>query len=209
MLPFNSENHAKNLPSIYKSDSNSNNFKLLEVERSQGETLRESLQSIDAILDLDNAKGKTLELYGERVGQARGQATDEQYLYLIKARIMRNLSNGSYESIIQALCATFNCEPSEISIIEKDEPCVVESINLPLSTLARAGLSLTQANALIKALMPVGVRLETAMLEGTFAFADSEGEYDENAGFCDVEGGTKGGYLGSLGTDTNEPILPI
>lgn len=209
MAGYNSENHAQNLPDSYKKTTDSNNYKILEIERIATNNVRETLQEISNSRDLDKAKGKTLDLYGEMVGQARGLATDEQYLLLIKSRLMRNLSNGSYESIINSLCATFNCDPSEISIVEKDEPCVVQSIVLPLPMLVQAGLTLSQTNALIKSLIPVGVQLETALLEGTFMFSDSENEYDEEAGFCDVEGGTIGGYLGALSGETKEPILPI
>lgn len=209
MAGFKSANHAQNLPDSYKKTKDSNNYKILEIERIAVNNERETLQKIGNSRGLDNAKGKTLDLYGEMVGQARGLATDDQYRLLIKSRLMRSLSNGSYESIVKSLCATLNCKPSEISITEKDEPCVVQSITLPLTILAQAGLSKAQANALIKSLMPVGVTLETTLLEGTFMFSDSENDYDEEAGFCDVEGGSMGGYLGSLGEEGNETILPI
>lgn len=209
MKGFNSDNHALNLPDSYKKTKDSNNYKILEIERSAVNKERETLHEIENSRDLDKAKGKTLDLYGEMVGQARGRMSDDQFLLLIKSRIMRNLSNGSYESIKRALCATFNCQPSDISIIEKDEPCVVQSISLPIPILAQAGMSMAQTTTLIKSLMPVGVTLETTLLEGTFMFSDRENEYDAEAGFCDVEGGTLGGYLGSLGEETNETILPI
>lgn len=209
MRSFNSDNHALNLPDSYKKTKDSNNYKILEIERNAVNNVRETLQEILNSRGLENAKGKTLDLYGEMVGQARGQMTDEQYLILIKSRIMRNLSNGTYESVLQSLSASLNCNPADISIVEKENEACVVQITLPITILATAGFSMAQTNAMIKSLLPVGVKLENALLEGTFMFADGEGEYDEAAGFCDVEGGTIGGYLGSLSSDTNEPTLPI
>ena len=113
---YNSEHPASNLPDAYVKKPTSNNYKILEIERREAEILRESLYSIESILDISKATGKTLDLYGERVGQRRGLATDDQYRVLILARIMRNLSNGSYNSVIKCLSLMFNCDPSEIHI---------------------------------------------------------------------------------------------
>lgn len=209
MAQFNADNHAQNLPDAYKKTTDSNNYKILEIERFAVNDFRKTIQELFESLDIDTARGKTLDLYGGMVGQPRGVSTDEQYILLIKSRIMRNISNGSYESISKSICATFNCEPSQVSIIEKSDPCVVELVVLPLAVISRAGLTTKQTVSLIKTLIPVGIRLESFLFEGTFSFGSTENEYDENAGFCDVEGGTLGGYLGIVYGEDNEPILPI
>lgn len=206
---FNKENLVKNLPDAYKKNNESNNFKILEVERIECANLRDDLQSINEILDINNATGKTLDRYGERVGQPRGLATDAKYLLMIKAKIMRNLSNGSYQSIIDALCETFSCDPSEVYIQDEDEPCTVKLVSLPLAFIIGAGLSTSQTVAIIKSMLPVGVSLSTFLFEGTFEFADRENEQDTEKGFCDIEGGTMGGYLGATDSDLTDEILPI
>lgn len=194
---FNRKNHAKNLPDSYKKTKDSNNYKILEVERLACAKLRETLYEIDSILDINNATGKTLDLYGERVGQSRNGATDEKYLCMIKAKIMQNLSNGSIPSIQRALCAIFDCDPSQVSITNGDKPCTVVVSNLPLETITKAGFSIEQAEKIVQSLLPVGVNLETFMIEGTFVFAENDGLIDANVGFSDVDGGT-GGYFGTL-----------
>jgi hypothetical protein len=206
---FNSENHARNLPDVYKKSTDSNNYKILEIERQTGIGAKETLEEILNSLDLDNAKGKTLDLYGEMLGQQRGIATDEQYLLLIRTKIMRNLSNGSYPSILQSLCATFSCDPSQIYIEELESPCTVKLNSLPLTVINNAGITSAQASAIVKKLLPVGITLESFLFEGTFQFADTETEQSTDAGFCDVEGGTTGGYLGVSGGDEVEQLLPI
>lgn len=209
MAEYNASNHALNLPDAYKKTKDSNNFKILEIERCQVNDFRQTLQQLSDCLDIDNATGKTLDLYGEMVGQPRGLATDDQYLIMIKARIMRTLSNGCYESIMNAICMTFGCSPSLVYIKESEQPCVVEAVSLPLDIIMRSGLTVSQTNEIVRRMLPVGVRLETSLFEGTFEFAENEGEYDEEAGFNDVENGTMGGYFGALGEDKNETILPI
>lgn len=141
------------------------------------------------------------------VGQLRGKATDEQFHIMIRSRIVRNMSNGDYNSIINAVCMIFDCDPGEVYILEKDTPCVVELIGVPYAALSSAGLGLENAVKIIKELLPAGIRLETFILNGTFEFADTADEYDENAGFGDIEQ-TIGGYLGmvAVGEDVDLPI---
>lgn len=209
MLNFNAENHAKNLPDTYSKGSDSNNFKILEVERLACNAVREELKEIDTILDLNEASGKTLDYYGERVGQVRGKATDEQYLLMIKSKIMQNICDGTSASIINAICMTFGCEASQIHIIEDTAPCSVKIESLPLAIINQAGLSTEQVIQMIKRLLPVGVALTSFLFDGTFEFAETENVQDEEKGFCDVEGGTIGGYFGVTGSDVSDTILPI
>lgn len=212
MKEYNSENHVKNLPDAYKKSSSSNNYKILEIGRRSKQILRNELKEIDNVLSLDNASGKTLDLYGERIGQRRGKASDAQYLIMLKAKMMRTMSNGSYNSIINAMAETFNCDLTDIIVEEADEACVIKKLSVPISVINRAGLSSSQAHQIIRSLLPLGVRLDEYLLEGTFCFANGENEYDESAGFAlEENAGTDdvGGYLGATGSDINDEILPI
>lgn len=203
------ENHINNLPDCYNKEKTSNNYKILELSDYNVDKIRRTLKDIENSLNLNNAKGKTLDYYGELVGQSRGLATDEQYILLIKTKIMRNLVNGSNKSITDALCAILNCKQSQVFITETTKPCEV-TITVPLSTIINAELTVNQFTQLLKTLIPVGVVLSSnAMYEGTFEFSNVENEYNEKAGFCDVEGGTIGGYLGTISANTDEIVLPI
>ena len=113
----------QNLPDAYCKNSDSNNAKLLGIECDAVHALSDAVNSIYDSLDIDKAYGKTLDLYGDMVSQARGKATDEQYRILIKNQITRNFCNGDYNSLMSALCVTFNCNPSDISLVEPEEPC--------------------------------------------------------------------------------------
>lgn len=210
MSGFNDLNHVKNLPDYYSKSENSNNFKILSIEKYAVDDLQTDITDVWNSLDINNATGATLELYGEMLNQPRGVATDAQYLYMIKSKIMRNLSGGDYLSVIKSICMTFDCAPSEVLILEKEEPCVVELVVLPLNVINRAGLTTRQTVAMIKELLPVGITLESFLFEGTFTFSLSESEYDEDAGFAPSEDDqTIGGYLGILYGEDDEPELPI
>ena len=209
MTSFNCDNYVKNLPDCYAKTDDSNNYKILSVERYAIADFKADIANVFNSLDLNKATGKTLDLYGEMLGQPRGIATDEQYVLMIRSKIMRNLSGGDYTSILKAICMTFDCEPSQVFIKEKDTPCTVELVVLPLSVINKAGLTTKQTVEMIKQIMPVCVTLESFLFEGTFTFSNSENEYAEQAGFCDVEGGTIGGYFGLVYGEDSEPILPI
>lgn len=196
MSEFIKENHVKNLPDSFCKTETSNNFKLLELERLTLEEYRQTLTELFDMIKLENARGKTLDMYGETVGQPRGRASDEQYVLMIKAKLMQNLSNGSYPSILNSLCTTFDCEPSQIYIEESETPCKVNAVKIPLGAVIKADITPEDTEKLIKSLLPVGVSLESYLYEGTFTFSDIENEYRENEGFCEFDGDTNGGYFG-------------
>lgn len=209
MAEFHFDNLAKNLPEVYKKDESSNNFKILEIERLANEDLRQTLESISAALNIDNAKGAVLDMYGARYGQARGKATDAQYIAMIKSKVVRSLSSGSYKDIVDAICYTFGCDKSEVLLVETDTPMSVRLEKAPLGAVIRAGFSSRQAEQIVERLLPVAVTLDYASLEGTFEFAETETEYDETKGFSESENGTIGGYLGWTGSEESIDELPI
>lgn len=204
------EELIKNLPDSYRKDKDSNNYKLLSIFDYYIEKMRSSAEEMREKIKLDNATGKTLDLYGEMVGQVRGQATDDQYRMLIKTKIVRNLCSGSHKSTVDSLAAILNCKPSDISV--KDTPnkmCSVTIGNIPLGTVLTAGLSTSQFEMLFKSLLPVGITFERFTYDGTFSFAATEGEQSETEGFTDIEGGTIGGYLGTFSINADDIVLPI
>lgn len=197
---FKPDKLVKNLTDAYLKTQDSNNFKLLEINRIETDKIRDRIKDIDEILDLNKAKGKTLDYYGVRVGQDRGNVTDEKYLLMIKACILRNLANGSYNGIVHALSATFDCDPSLFQITDKEAGATVALSSLPFSVINRAGLTADQTVEIIKSMLPAGVGLENIILDGTFEFGETENDIDANKGFSNIEQ-TTGGYFGYLMTE--------
>jgi len=205
---FNRDDLARNLPDAYRKDADSNISKLLQIEKAEMDRLRADIQAIYESLDLDKAFGKTLDLYGDMVGQERGKATDNQYRILIKARIMRNLANGDYNSIIRLLAMLFGCDPSEIVLTELEAPCQVRLDALPYSALNSLVIDITTVLKIARELMPAGVGMESLTFTGTFEFSGgTELVYNEAKGFAD-EAQTIGGYLGAVFNNTTAD-LPV
>jgi len=192
----------QNLPDAYRKNSDSNNAKLLGIECDAVRALSDAVNAIYDSLDIDKAYGKTLDLYGDMVSQARGKATDEQYRILIKNQITRNFCNGDYNSLMSALCVTFNCNPSDISLVEPEEPCRLRVEGLPIAKLNESNIDITTAILIVQNLVPVGVQLESISFSGTFEFSGGTTlEYDAQKGFAD-DAQSIGGYLGLVGGST-------
>ena len=204
---FNREKLAKNLPDAYRKTDESNNAKILAAEKSALDSTRDAISAIYESLDINKAHGKTLDLYGETIGQPRGAATDEQFLVLIKNRIVRNFANADHDSIVKALCMTFDCEPSEILLTESDAPCRVKLEGIPIKSIVESNLDIDTATQIVFGLIPVGVYVESASFSGTFEFSGDEMEYNAEAGFGN-EAQTIGGYLGYVASsvDRNLPV---
>lgn len=206
--------HIECLPDCYRKDKEGNNFKLLELGIGAINELKEDILAVKASLDLKQATGKTLDLYGEMLEQQRGILSDEQYRYMIFARIGRNSVQGDYASIMDALLLMFGSTQGEVSLddlelSEDNRACVVNLTKFPISILIKAGFSSRQAVKMIELLLPICVTLSADNFEGTFEFAETDNEYDDSAGFADINQ-MIGGYFGLLlGDDDKIPILPI
>lgn len=204
---FNREEPVKNLADAFYKAESSNNRKILEIEKSASDELRAGISAVLDSLDINKATGKTLDMYGEMIGQNRGVATDEQYRFMLRSRIVRNLTNGDHNSIVAALSMIFQCEPTDFRIVEGEKPLDVQFVGLPLTAINKAGLTVDSAMQIIKEIVPVGAQVSSFMFPGTFRFGTTAMEYDEAAGFANLEQ-TIGGYFGWASGDTG-PDLPI
>lgn len=196
MIDFDKSNYAKNLPDSFKKDSN--NYKILEIERLSIEEHLNNLYNIYSIFDIDNAYGKTVDKYGERAGLKRGNLNDKQYIAMIKANIMGMLGNGTYKSILNSICNIFNCDARSVYIEEANEPCCIEKIILPLSILDFNSISLEQVINTIKVLLPITIIFKNNLnLEGSFTFGSVKNNYDIEKGFSNIEN-LVGGNFGTV-----------
>lgn len=204
---FNRERPVKNLPDAYCKTDESNNRKILDIEKYAMDLIRADIAAVYASLDIDSATGHALDMFGEMVGQDRGIATDEQYRIMIKARLNRNIAGSDHDSIVRAISMTFDCDPSEILLVEPEGACSVRVENLPFDKLNSSGIDTVTAVQIVRRMIPAGVQLESLNFSGTFEFGGTDMAYDENAGFGNEEQ-TIGGYLG-LAADSAMSDLPV
>lgn len=203
----------RKLADAYTKERSSNIGKLFVILSEQIDDVRDTLTRIEEWRDIDKAEGTTLDLIGENVGQTRGLATDEIMRILIRARVARNLSDGTFNGIISALSVTLNTTPDKIKIkelyddIDDPEPAAIAITGLPLDVLNNSGLSATQFGLITQKVLPGGVRVAVIELAGTFSFASGSTVETSTEGFADTALTTGGTLSGLLVNDTIE--LPI
>ncbi len=199
--------NVKRLPDAYYKGKDGNNYKLLHLNELAINELNTDTTEILNSLDIMQATGKTLDLYGETVQQKRGALNDEQYRLMILTKIGRNICQGDYNSIMRLLIQMFDCEQGDI-ILKESNDCTITIEKFPLEVLINAGFSSKQAIQMIEMLLPICVSVSDGNFEGTFEFADFDDEYDEEKGFGNIEQ-TIGGYLGLTVDDKKGFELPI
>lgn len=224
--------NVKRLPDAYYKGEDGNNYKLLRLNELVADDLKEDMTAVENCLDVMKCTGKTLDLYGEMVGQSRGKLDDAQYRLLILNKIGRNLCGGNYDSVVALLAQMFNAERSDIIFAEAEDPCKVKIVKFPLDLLTNAGFSGEQTVLIIEMLLPICIRLTEIEFNGTFEFMDGAltyGEmaastygdmnnvicellpifdYDADAGFGNIAQ-TIGGTLSLAVSDSSEFDLPI
>lgn len=199
------------LPDAFKKTEDSNNNKMLLMQEHAIDDFLKDMEDLEESLDIWKAYGKTLDLYGDIVGQKRGAMNDDMYRYIILTKISANMTQADESSVISNIFKMFNISEQNkgsIVITESDEPCTLKLTRLPLETLLSAGFTSKQAVEMIKSVLPAGVSIIAENFEGTFEFSATADEYDENAGFADDKQ-TIGGYLGLLYGESDEKVLPI
>lgn len=215
--------NVKKLPDAYYKGNDGNNYKLLHLNELATCEFQADMQSVLDTFDIEQVYGKTLDLYGDFVGQKRGTLTDDEYRIYIKNKMAQNICQGDINSILNLLSKIFDCSIADISI-EEVGGNRVDIKNLPLPYLIGGTLTEEQILELLERILPVTVKIRLAEIIGTFEFGgidkndyqNSEsidyqnlqelsyqqlenylGEYDKKKGFGNIEQ-TIGGYFGLL-----------
>lgn len=209
MKVFNFDDFTYNLPDAFCKDKESNNYKLLMVEKYIYDRINTMYQSVFDILDIDNAHGVVLdEIYGTRLNLKRGALNDIQYRLRLKAKISQSMSDGTRNGIAEALAYTLNTTSDKIKIKADENSKTVQLLDLPLAVLDEAECTTDDVLEMLDSMLPQGVHVSAANFTGTFELAefdntlenlDANDVYDENTGLSDLEE-TFGGELGLLGT---------
>lgn len=196
MAVFNFDNLAANLPDALAKSKDSNNYKMLYIEKIIYDKILSMLKDVEACMDINKCYGATLDLWGKRWQVARGTLNDEQYLLSIKAKIGQSFCDGSRDSIANALGYMLNYDPNKIKLTTGSKKNTVSVIDIPYEIITRAGFTDEQIADIIKEMLPEGVELEISF-SGTFELGETWGEQDAKKGLSDLDR-TVGGYLGMV-----------
>lgn len=197
------------LTDAYKKNPESNVSKLARVATLHIQENEEVLKQIGAWRDIDQAQGIVLDHIGQDVAQNRGVANDAVYRVLIKSKIMRNLSDGSIDTVVDFLAFILQCDRTEIHVRElwpEGKPATV-NIEAPAGPVNNTGLTIKQFGTLINLVIAGGVRAEV-LFEGTFEFAAAAGEASPDSGFAPLDQ-SSGGTLGLSYNPDTDYELPI
>lgn len=210
------KDNVKKLPDAYYKGKDGNNYKLLHLNELSAQVLDKDMSDVLNSLDIEQATGATLDLYGQMLGQERGSLNDYQYRLVIKNKIAENMCQGDFNSVLELLSQIFDCDVKDIAIQEVATN-KIDIKRLSLKALSKAGFTGEQAIEMVERILPVCVKVNSANIEGTFEFGDvgyqqiealtyqnletktyidlENGSYDENKGFGNIEQ-TIGGYFG-------------
>lgn len=186
-----------NLPDAFRKSEDSNNYKLLHINEKSKASIVKTFKDLFELLDIDKASGTHLDMYGKMFGVKRGQDNDDKYRIQIKGKIGQNFTDGQHDKVVEILAYILQCDISDIKLANGETTGSVVLKDIPLNVLITAGFDVNRVNALIEGLLPVGVTLTSFVYSGTFEFAATENEQDDEKGFSD-ENGTIGGYLGLI-----------
>ena len=215
------KDNVKKLPDAYYKGKDGNNYKLLHLNELSAQVLDKDMSDVLNSLDIEQATGATLDLYGQMLGQERGSLNDYQYRLVIKNKIAENMCQGDFNSVLELLSQIFDCDVKDIAIQEVATN-KIDIKRLSLKALSKAGFTGEQAIEMVERILPVCVKINSANIEGTFEFGDvgyqqyqqiealtyqnletktyqdlENGSYDETKGFGNIEQAI-GGYFGLL-----------
>lgn len=189
--------NVKKLPDAYRKDTESNNYKLLHINELAADSFSIDTTDVLNCLNIKQAFGKTLDLYGAMFKEQRKGRNDANYRAAIETAIAKTLCGGDCNSVELLLTQIFGCPVGDVLITDYDTPFMVKVQRLPIKEMQEAGISWNAALAIIDELLPIGVFAHWYNKYGTLEFGTTTDEYDENAGLGNVAQ-TVGGYLGLL-----------
>lgn len=202
-------------PDAYDKRPTSNLGKLFAIVGKESQKIKETLERIEAWRNINQAEGVVLDEIGRDLGQPRGNATDEIYRIMLKSKVARDQSTGDTNTIIDILAMAIDADKSEIGIREAwmdpddPEPAGISLMRIPIRRLVEVGMSGSQFVQFVAATVAAGVSVKSIELSGTFEYADGPDEFDEAAGFSDVNEPDVGGYYGELFKPDYDQDLPL
>lgn len=186
----------------FAKEQNSNNYKLLNMAYKQLKKLEEEFNKQLSWMDIEKAEGYALDMLGLRVGLPRGTMDDAKYRIRIRAKIAQNLSDGTINTVVEALAMALNTPVTNIHINplwEDGHPATVRIEEVPVSVLNTAGMTEDELIDITRSIIAAGIKVESINLKGTFKFSPIPDQVVVNnqTGFSNIAMDT-GGKFGSI-----------
>lgn len=159
------ENKAWRLPDYYdKTEETSNNWKILEIARDGKESISDSIDEIRAASDFKEASGTALDIWGAIYGVDRNGDSDDLYRVRISIQQLKDKVQVDYTSWYSTILEIFSCTSDELEIESTGNPFEYRFSKFPYSRCNELGISVEQAEELIRASLPVTSDFETLLI---------------------------------------------
>lgn len=167
---------ARKLPDAYNKSFGSDLYKLLRLAELSNRDTKTDFKAINESRDINFAYGDSLDMYGEMFGISRDGATDEQYRVKILLKIGKLKANSDCNSMIQVISDMFNIDKSSFlltglneyeGVMSLQKSGAVRICGLSSSIITDLGYTSEQVRQMINDVLPVGVRVETLIFDGT------------------------------------------
>jgi phage-related tail protein len=203
----------RKITDVFTKKEDSNIGKLILLLSEPINLLNDTFYKIENWRDLNQAEGNVLDAIGSNFGQKRGQLSDELMRVLIKARIARNESDGTFDKMIEALARTVNTTPDKVKIKalwSEGEPAAIMIEGVPLNALNSVGMTANEFGYIAQQIVAAGVRVASIDLSGTFTLSSQFNvlETSTEFGLAPLDQST-GGTLGASFDPGKSINLPI
>lgn len=201
------------LPDTFTKEVPSNIHEIIKIACQIDSDIKATLNKTVTWRNIEEAKGSTLDMIGKSVGQKRGKVSDEVYRVLIRARIARNSSDGTINSMLNALALSLNTTPDKIRIkalYNEGQPASIMIDGIPIDELNRTGLTANEFGYLAQTIAAAGVKVTSIDLSGTFQLSSQPGTLENSLdfGLAPLDQST-GGTLGAVFDPNSQGDLPI
>ena len=156
-------------PSSFTTVKGSNNWKLTKFFTDDLDTIKSGLKTIDKYRNVNYAEGNALDNLGVKYGVQRGQASDDYYRMMIRAKIVNRRGNTTVNGILFAMKTALNIDIKGVKIdyVELDgvrDPLAIRIANMPL-VLAQTEFEQKLVLDQIQSTLAVGIRLREIEFE--------------------------------------------
>lgn len=186
-----------------------NLYKLLSIIADELQHAKTTIDTVRAYRSVETAEGVGLDVIGANVGQPRGIADDETYRTLIKARILRNRTDGTVNMVSEVLSTVLSTDEFTIreSWQDNETQPAIKIRDVSLDTLLDSGNSLIDFVAVAQRTVAAAVRVDEVYVDGDFILTDVDMPETPH-GLADIDS-TVGGKLDVIYNASNTSNLPL
>lgn len=145
----------RRLPSAYRTDTDSNNYKLIQIQAADLDKLSEIIGAVENAHCGESAIGKSLDYLGNLFEIKRDGLSDDDYRSLLLTSSIYRQANGTIDDIKKVVSQVTGISVSDVELVESTtEP----AFSIIISATPQTIHSLTSFNKLVNQTRSAGVK---------------------------------------------------